>query len=70
MSVHDLRLFILILEIIILVAAYVPVVIYAKSNKNKKILVKHLDIAYSVMWFITGIICGMSLISILSAFVK
>lgn len=70
MRVHDLRLFILILEIIIFLSTYIPIALYTKKNNHKHLLIQHLDIAYSVLWFITGFIWGMTLISILSIFIK
>ena len=70
MSIHDLRLFILILEIIVFISTFIPVVIYAKRNRKKRLLIQQLDITYSIMWVLVGFAWGMTLISILSIFVK
>ena len=70
MTVHDLRLFILILEIIIFISTFIPITIYVRNNRRRTVLIQHLDVAYSIMWVLVGFVLGMTLISILSVFVK
>ena len=66
MSINDLRLVIVILEIIILVSTFTPVVLYSRKHRG---FTANL-ITSSILWFLTGLFWGMTLISILSAFVK
>ena len=64
MSISDLRIFILLLEIIILVTAYTPIVIHTTRNRHRE-----LTNAYYIMWFLTGLFWGLATTIILSGFV-
>ena len=66
MGINDLRLFILILEIFIIITTYTPIVLYSRKHRG---FIANLFVT-GILWFLTGFIWGMTLISILSAFVK
>ena len=64
MSINDLRIFILSIEMIILVTAYTPIVIHISHNRHRD-----LTNMYYIMWFVTGLFWGLAISLILSGFV-
>lgn len=64
MSISDLRIFIVLIEIVVLVTAYTPIVIHISLNRHRD-----LTNMYYIMWFLTGLFWGLAISIILSGFV-
>ena len=64
MSINDLRIIIILIEILILVTAYTPIVIHISHNRHRD-----LTNMYYIMWFLTGLFWGFTISLILSGFV-